>query len=63
MDPRTPKIASKMRSGQYNAAGFQTEQSSVCIRVEVSAADVGNGWHQDIEVILLKRCTNTIDVA
>ena len=58
---RAPEVASKVFDGPNNAATFQVEWSPVPLEIEGNAADVIDGPHGAVRLLLFKRSTKTVD--
>ena len=62
-DLRAPKVASKALDRPNTATCFQIEWSSKSFRVEGSAANLSDGPHGAVGLLLPKRTSKPIDVA
>ena len=60
---RAPKVASKAFDGSDDAPSFEVERSPVPQGIEGSAADIRNGPHSTVRLLLFKRSAKTVDVA
>ena len=58
---RAPKVASKAFDGPDNAASFHVERSPVPLGIEGSPADVCDGPHCAVRLLLFESSTKTVD--
>ena len=59
--PRAPEVASKALDGPDNAANFLVERSQMTLGIEGGAADIRDGLHGAVRLLLFKRSTKTVD--
>ena len=58
---RVLNVAAKALDGLHNAASFQVERGPVPLGLESSAADISDGQHGAVRLLLFERSIKTVD--